>query len=90
MSMTILEIPVRMTEVEANEKFYPNSYVMVNCERDESMTLYGEVLAYAPLKKKGPLCDYTDELHNSGNYGYVTMTDTDDPRGWGYEDDIAE
>ena len=79
MSMTKLEKPVRMTVDEANEKFYPNSYLMVNCELDTGAVVAGEVIAYAPLKEQGPLVDYAGELSRDGKHGEVVKLNTKDP-----------
>jgi hypothetical protein len=80
MSMTKLENPVRMTEEEANEKFYPNSYVMIHCEMGElGRLISGEVVAYAPLKKKGPLVDYAWDMSDNGSFGEIIINDTKDP-----------
>jgi len=80
--MTKLEKPVWMTIDEAQEKLYPNSYVMVNCEREEEFGVIfaGEVVAYAPMKNNGGmLSKLQDELTDSGGYGEVWLGLTKDP-----------
>jgi len=77
--MTTLETPIWMTVEEASKKFYPNSYIMINCELDRGCPIAGQVVAYSPLKNKGILIDYVDELSSSGSGGEVTVEDTVDP-----------
>lgn len=79
MSMTKLETPLRMTVEEANKEFYPNFYIMINCDVDMGAAIAGDVIAYAPLKRKGSLVDYMDELTLSSSFGEVRMRDTTDP-----------
>ena len=70
---------MRMTVEEADERFYPNSYVMINCEWDTSLIVAGEVVAYAPLKHDGSLSRLKHELAVSGKYGDVFLNLTKDP-----------
>jgi translation elongation factor EF-1alpha len=78
--LTKLEKPLRMTVDEAQKKFYPNSYVMVNCEWESGLIEVGEVVAYAPQKNNGgTLLTLADELQDSGKYGEVMMGHTKDP-----------
>ena len=76
--LTKLESMEIFTETEANKKFYPNSYIMVECVR-EGMVLKGRVAAYAPLNMSSTLLDYATELNKSGNFGRVIISDTKDP-----------
>jgi len=71
--------PLRMTVEEANKKFYPNTYLMVNCEMDLGAAIAGTVIAYAPLKKQGSLVDYAWELGEKNENGEVRVFDTKDP-----------
>ena len=48
-----LDHPVWMTVDEADEKLYPNSYIMIHCEVDTGLTTAGYLVAYAPLKNGG-------------------------------------
>jgi hypothetical protein len=77
--VTVLEKPVRMTVEDANEKFYPNTYIMVNCEVDLGLPLSGDVYAYAPMKHDGSLTRLLSELSRSKKYGIVDMSLTKDP-----------
>jgi len=78
--MTKLEKPIWMTVEEADKKYYPNSYVMVNCEIDQDfIVLAGEVMAYAPSKNGGVLSQLKMELARSGEYGEVSLNRTKDP-----------
>ena len=77
--MTKLEEPVKMTVCEANRHFFPNSYLMINCELDLGASVAGEVVAYAPLKQKGPLVDYAWLLQDEGGFGEVRVKNTKDP-----------
>ena len=78
--ITKLEKPIWMTTEEAQKKFYPNSYVMVNCVLDCGCTVSGEVVAYAPMKNNGGmLSKLQDELTDSGEYGEVRLKLTKDP-----------
>ena len=79
MSMSKLDKPLRMTVEEANKEFYPNTYLMVNCEMDLGAAIAGEVIAYAPLKKQATLVDYAWELEAKGTHGEVSVFDTKDP-----------
>ena len=75
---TKVETDEILTEEEANERYFPNSYIMVECFY-EGLTLNGRVVAYAPLKKSMGLTHYSRELNLSGKYGLVVITDTKDP-----------
>ena len=78
--ITKLEKPVQMTTDEAQEKFYPNSYVMVNCVWENGCIISGEVFAYAPMKNNGgQLSRLSSELTRSGEYGDVKLSNTKDP-----------
>ena len=80
--ITKLENPIWMTTDEAQEKLYPNSYVMVNCEREEEFGVIsaGAVVAYAPMKNNGGMLSrLQDELADSGEYGEVWLGLTKDP-----------
>ena len=78
--MTKLEKPVWMTVKEANEKYYPNTYVMINCEVDTGLPIAGEVVAYAPLKNNGgEISKLKSKLARSGKYGVVDINQTKDP-----------
>jgi hypothetical protein len=77
--MKILDSPVWLTEDEANRQFYPETYIMTHCERDDEMILRGYVVAHAPLKKKRALVDYAGELSISEQHGRVIITNTKDP-----------
>ena len=76
--LTKVEANEFLTEEEANERYYPNSYIMVECFR-EGHILKGRVAAYAPLDKSLGLSYYARELNLSGKYGLVIVTDTKDP-----------
>jgi hypothetical protein len=78
--ITKLGKPVLMTIDEAEEKFYPDSYVMVNCKLERGRVAAGEVFAYAPLKNNGgQLGQLATDLARSGNYGKVKLNRTKDP-----------
>ena len=76
--MTRIENPIRMTVEAANEKFQPESYVMVNCELDRGSVVAGLIIAHAPLEKKGDLVDFAWELSTDNVYGEVSIEDTID------------
>ena len=76
--MTKIENPSRVSITEANKQFHPYSYVMINCEIVKGAVTAGEVVAYAPLEKKGTLVDYGWELSTDGHFGEVTIEDTID------------
>ena len=78
--MTKIETPEFLTEEQANIKFYPNSYIMTKCIREDKI-LKGYVVAYSPLNLKSMLLDYATELYRSVEYGLVIITDTKDPLG---------
>jgi len=75
--MIKIDKPVVMTESEANENYFPNSYIMVQCVRQHKI-LKGYVVAHAPLGNEA-LSDYATELNKKGNLGRVVITDTKDP-----------
>jgi len=78
--ITKLEKPVWMTIDEAEEKFYPDSYVMINCKWEHGLIVAGEVFAYAPMKNNGgQLGRLASELTRSGEYGAVKLNRTKDP-----------
>jgi len=80
--ITKLEKPIRMTTDEAQKKLYPNSYVMINCEREQEngWVVAGEVVAYAPMKNNGGMLSrLADELFDLGKYGEVKLQRTKDP-----------
>jgi hypothetical protein len=78
--VTVLEKPVWMTTDEAQEKFYPNSYVMVNCVWENGGIIGGEVYAYAPMKNNGgQLSQLVDDLSDAGGHGDVWLRRTQDP-----------
>ncbi|MDR2168166.1 MAG: hypothetical protein LBE35_10015 [Clostridiales bacterium] len=77
--MVILDKPLKMSEMEANERFYPNSYVMIHCEFDGGVVRQGDVVAYAPPGGRGPLIEYGWDLAETGNYGEVRTNYTRDP-----------
>ena len=77
--MIKLDQPLRLTVEEANEKFYPNTYLMINCKIELGATLEGDVIAYSPIKKQGSLVDYAWELGGSDENGEVSVFDTKDP-----------
>ena len=77
--MIKLEKPIRMTVEEAEEAFYPNYYLMINCEMPRGSIIAGEVVAYAPMKESRPLHEYCSQLEDSGEYGWVMIMYTKDP-----------
>jgi hypothetical protein len=81
--VTELSNPMQMTKEEANEKFYPNAYAMVNCEIYGTQIVSGDVIAYAPAKELEFLVDYADELAESdkfsNKFGIVIVCNTKDP-----------
>ena len=78
--VTKLEKPLWMTTEEAEKRYYPNSYVMINCVMDEGDVASGEVVAYAPMMNNGgQLCDLADDLCDAGMYGDVWLLRTKDP-----------
>ena len=80
--ITKLEEPIWMTIDEAQERFYPNSYVMVNCEREDESgwIVSGKVVAYAPMKNNGGmLSQLVSELCNLDEFGEVRLQRTKDP-----------
>ena len=78
--MIILEKPERMSVDEATEKYYPNSFVMIHCEDmwENYPNYIGQVIAYAPLNKKGPLVDLLDKLTYEGISGECNIVNTKD------------
>ena len=76
--LTILESNEVLTEEEANVRYYPNAYIMVECFY-EGLVLKGRVAAYAPPDKSMGLNYYARELNMSGKHGHVIVTDTKDP-----------
>ena len=77
--MTMLEKPKKMRIYDACEKYHPNSFLMINCEsEDENYNFYGEVVAYAPLKKKRPLTLMKWEWEKEGINGRCIVEDTID------------
>jgi len=78
--ITKLEKPTWMTAKEADKKYYPDSYIMVNCKIEEGNIVSGEVVAYAPMKNNGgQLGNYKRELTLAGKYGVVFIMQTKDP-----------
>jgi|GEM_PF-1078707 len=80
--ITKLNPPIRMTTEEAQEKYYPHSYVMINCEREQEngWIIAGEVVAYANARNNGGmLVKLQDELTDAGKCGEVTLELTKDP-----------
>jgi hypothetical protein len=75
----ILDKPTRMTVKEANKKYYPNSYIMVNCEMDSNLIIGGDVYAYAPLRHDGSLTELKFNLSRGGRHGVVCSRYTKDP-----------
>lgn len=75
--MTKLDPPLLMTEREANEKFYPDSYVMKGCYR-VGWDLHGYVVAHAPLGNE-ELSDYANKLFFESEPWTVTLSFTKDP-----------
>ena len=73
-----LETNEVLTESEANDKFYPYSYIMVECFYDGDI-LKGRVVAYAPNEMSPALLDYATELNKSGECGRVITNYTKDP-----------
>ena len=76
--LTKIETDEILTEEEANERYYPNSYIMVECFR-EGYILRGRVVAYAPGKMMPELLEYGRELNLSGKFGRVISNHTKDP-----------
>ena len=76
--MTHIENPSRMTIEKANKDFYPNSYVMVNCELERGSVIAGKVVAFSSLERKGALVDYAWSLSANPASGEVTIEDTID------------
>ena len=78
--MTKLEKPEKMRVNEARKKYYPNSFLMINCENkwEDYPNYVGEVIAYAPLKKKGPLVDLLWKINEEGVNGECSMINTKD------------
>lgn len=78
--LTKLEKPLLMTTEEATKKFYPDSYIMVNCKLERGDIVSGEVVAYAPMKNNGgALSRLKRELTIAGEYGDVYEMYTKDP-----------
>ena len=78
--ITKLEKPVMMTAEEADKKFYPDSYIMVNCKLEHGRIISGEIVAYAPMKNNGgELSRFKRELTHAGGYGEVYTRQTKDP-----------
>ena len=75
---TKIETDEILTEEEANKRYYPNSYIMVECSR-EGYILKGRVIAFAPLNELPALSEYANELYRAGKHGHVTLTNTKDP-----------
>ena len=77
--MIILEKPERIRVNDAWNKYYPNTFIMINCENMwEDPNYIGEVVAYAPLTKKGPLIDLVDQLVVEGHSGECCIVNTKD------------
>ena len=76
--LTKIETDEILTEEEANKRYYPNTYVMVECFY-EGLILRGRVVAHAPLEKSLGLSYYARDLNVSGKYGRVIVTNTKDP-----------
>jgi hypothetical protein len=76
--MTKLEKPIWMTVDEADKKYYPNKYIMINCEVDTGLAIAGEVVAYAS-PKNGEFSDYKHQLAQSGQCGEMYVGITKDP-----------
>ena len=75
--MTILEKPERIRVNEARKKHYPNTFIMINCENKwEEFDYTGEIIAYAPLDKKGPMVDLIWKLAKEGQSGECSVIDT--------------
>jgi len=78
--LTMLEHPVWMTVEEADKKFFPNSYVIINCVLERGDIIAGFVVAYAPMRNNGgKLSALVDELSESGEHGEVWFRFTQDP-----------
>jgi len=78
--MTKLEKPLFMTTDEAQKKYYPNAYVMINCTLARGNIVSGEVVAFAPMKNNGgQLSRLADDLCDAGSYGEVWLEYTQDP-----------
>ncbi|MCL1883073.1 MAG: hypothetical protein FWF81_04885 [Defluviitaleaceae bacterium] len=78
--ITKLEKPIWMTVEEADEKFFPDVYVITNCETRGGDIASGVVVAYAPMRNNGGVIyDLADELHKSGEHGEVYFRLTQDP-----------
>ena len=75
--MTRIESPKRFTVEEANERFQPESYVMIHCEIFMGSSVAGLVIAHAPLEEKSELVHFAWGLP-SDEYGEVTVEDTVD------------
>ena len=77
--MTVLEKPERMRINEAKEKYYPNSFLMINCENMwNDYNFYGEVTAFAPLSKKGLIIELADKLmEEDSDLEWVTVDSKD-------------
>ena len=76
--MTHIENPIRMTIEKANKEFFPNSYIMVNCDLERGGVVAGKVVAFTSLENKGPLVDYAWDLSSNPASGEVTIEDTID------------
>lgn len=77
--MTVLKKPERMRIKEAKEKFYPNSFLMINCENMwDDYNFFGDIIAYAPLETQGYLIDWMDKMIDEGYDGDCTVEMTKD------------
>jgi hypothetical protein len=78
--ITKLEKPTWMTVGEADEKFFPNVYVIANCEMGRGDIIAGNVVAYAPMRNNdGKIYDLVSELSRTGEHGEVWFRFTQDP-----------
>jgi len=69
--------PLTLTEEDANERFYPDSYIMIQCVYEDEI-LRGRVVAHAPLGDE-ELSNHAERLNKKGEFGMVILTDTKDP-----------
>jgi len=79
MAVIKIKSPIKMSVDDANEKFYPNAYIMANCEMEEGNFSEGYVVAIAPQGSYGILKNYQRALLKDSSNGEVHMETTKDP-----------